>query len=169
MRSARREPDSDPNGVLMSLGLWDAADTLRDLTVRDPALAEAHLRLGQVYVRLARPREALLSLVQAEQSATTPYVRYLSRLLSGAVAERVGRRAEAIRAFRGALEVIPRAQSATLALAPLLFMEGEREEAADLLEAALRPQLPFDPLQSYWDRDPERWTAYLPNLRQALR
>jgi len=164
-----RQRSSEPNGVVVSIGLWNVADAYRRLVENDPALAEAQLRLGQTYVRLARPAEAVAAFRQADLSAETTYVRYLARLLGGAVFERVGRRAEAILAFRAALTVVPRAQSASLALAPLLFQEGDREEAADLLEEAIKQPVVADPIQNYWNRDPERWWRQFNALRQALR
>jgi tetratricopeptide (TPR) repeat protein len=104
------------------------------VATREPVAAEASLRLGQNYVRLARPDLALPALGRAESLGTTPYELYLARLFAGAALARTGRRTEAITALRGALEAVPRAQAASFALAPMLLELDARADAA-----ALRP------------------------------
>ena len=110
-----------------------------------PVAAETALRLGHAYALLARPDLALPAFARAEALATTSYELYLTRLLAGAVFARAGRRTEAIEAFQGALQVVPRAQSASFALAPLLLEVGARDAAAESLEAAVRLPLADDP------------------------
>lgn len=167
--------EREANGVTISLRLWDVADAFRSVVKGAPSLADPYLRLGQTYVRLARPVEAIEAFKRADENAiqdgtvTAKRVRYLARLLAGGVFERVGRRTEAMELFRGALAVAPRAQSASLALAPLLFQTGSRDEASDVLAAAVRAPLAEDPLQTYWERDPDRWARQFAQLRKAMR
>jgi hypothetical protein len=161
---------SQPNGVAISLALWDIVDAFRALDAGTPFTAEAALRLGRTYSRLARPDLALSSLVVAEAQATSPYEQYLARLFAGALFEHAGRRTEAIGAFRSALQVVPQAQSASLALAPLLLERDEAAEAAAILAAAMKLPLAEDPLLYYFQGDPAGVARALAQLRrEALR
>jgi Flp pilus assembly protein TadD len=54
------------------------------------------------------------------------------RFFAGRSHDRLDQRPAAEAAYRAALEVFPRAQSASLALATLLYMRGERTEARRL-------------------------------------
>jgi tetratricopeptide (TPR) repeat protein len=127
------------------------------------------MRLGQNYARLARPDLALPELIRAEALATTPYERHLTRLFAGAVLERMGRKAEAIGALRGALHALPRASSASFALAPLLLQVDAREEAAEVLETAMRLPQVDDPLLAYYAGDPTAVSRALARLRDEAR
>ena len=157
------------SAAFTSLALWDVVDRLHMVATREPVAAEASLRLGQNYVRLARPDLALPALGRAESLATTPYERYLARLFAGAVFARTGRRTEAITALRGALEAVPRAQAASFALAPLLLELDARADAAEILEAATTLPLADDPLQSYYEGDPAAISRSLVQLREAAK
>ena len=153
-----------------SLQLWNVASLLRG-AVRGPAAApEAHMRLGHTFLRLAQPDGALFELQRAEQGATTPFVRYMARYFGGVTLERLRRRSDAVLAYRGALEVVPRAQSATIALTSLLFQDGNRDEAAELAQRALTPPLAEDPIKFYKGGDaPEQWKTRIAALRKVLR
>jgi tetratricopeptide (TPR) repeat protein len=162
-------PGISPSAALTSRWLWVAVDAYERLVERESIASEAYLHLGQTYVRLAQPREALIAFRRADETAATPYEAYLARTLAGAALERAGRHEDATVAFLGALEAYPRAQSATLALAPLLFQSGQREQAAELLENAVRVPVTIDPLQYYWVGDPEAPRRALQQVRQALK
>jgi hypothetical protein len=58
------------------------------------------------YIQLAQPASALGAFARAEQVARTPYDTYLAHLLAGATLERLGRRADAMTAFRDALRAV---------------------------------------------------------------
>jgi tetratricopeptide (TPR) repeat protein len=157
------------SAAFASLVLWDIAEGFQAVPPRAPFGAESALHLGQTYVRLARPDLALPAFARAEWLATTPYEQYLARLLAGAVFVRLGRQAEAIGAFQGALQAVPRAQSASFALAPLLLEIDAREQAVEILAAAARLPLADDPLDYYWTGDPARASRALARLREELR
>jgi hypothetical protein len=153
--------------VRTSLQLWDIADRYAAL-VDEPGLgSEARLRLGQTLVRLARPAAALNEFTKADQTGG-PSVKYLARLFAGAVYVRTSQFDKARASLAGALTVVPRAQAATFTLAPLLVEASEGEEAADLLEAALRAPVAQDPFQNYWSGDPALREAAIQQLREAL-
>jgi tetratricopeptide (TPR) repeat protein len=162
-------PGAVASAALTSRALWLAVDAYQRLVDRKTVASEAYIHLGQTYIRLAQPREALIAFRRADETAATPYEAYLARTLAGAALERVGRHADAMLAFLGALEAFPRAQSATLAVAPILFQSGQREQAADLLEAAVKLPVTIDPLQYYWVGDPEAPGRDLQQVRRALK
>lgn len=151
-----------------SLALWNVAEKYAGLIDEPSVSAEAHLRLGQTFVRLARPMLALSEFARAEQ-ATDPEVQYLAHLLAGAVHERISQRPQAIASLLQALRVLPRAQSATFALAPLLLEDGEQEMAAELMESAVARPTVTDPLHQYWTGSADRWPRARERLREALR
>ena len=157
-----------PSAAFTSLALWDVIDRLQ-MAARDPVEAEAWLRLGQNYTRLARPDLALPAFARAESLASTAYERYLTRLFAGSVLVRSGRTTQAITALQGALDAVPRAQAASLALAPLLIEIDEAEEAADIVEPAMRQPLADDPLSSYYEGDPTAISRALAQLRERVR
>ena len=72
-------------------------------------------------------------------------------------------------AFRDALAVLPGTQSASQALATLLFIRGQTDDAYTLLEASFshRPLLP-DPWRLYGYGDFRRLSARRDQLRAAL-
>ena len=152
-----------------SITLWNIVDPLRVAAAQEPVAAESFLRLGQNYVRLARLDLALEAFARAESLAATPYERYLTRLLRGAAFARAGRRAEALSSLRAALQVVPRAQSASLALAPLLLEEDAREDAARILEDSVRLPVVDDPIDSYYGGDPTAAARAVAKLRQEAR
>jgi tetratricopeptide (TPR) repeat protein len=158
-----------PTAVAISLALWEVVDAFQPLTDHEGIGGEASMRLGQAYARLARPEQALDVFARVVQRGGTRYEVYLAQLFRGAVLERLGRHADALDAFRGALRAVPRAQSASFALAPLLFQSGGRAEAAEVIEAAVRAPLVVDPLDWYFAGDPQAAVLELARLRQVLR
>jgi hypothetical protein len=151
-----------------TVALWRAVDAFGAVT-REPVAAEAYIHQGQNYVRLAQPVAAIGAFARAEMLATTPYELYLARLFAGAAMARIGRHDEAIVAFRGALQAVPRAQSASFALAQLLLTKDARDEAAVLLEATMKLPLVDDPLQFYVLGDPLAVPRAFARIRQGLR
>jgi hypothetical protein len=162
-------PGANLSAALTSRWLWQTVDAYQRLVEHEPVAADAYIHLGQTYVRLSQPAQALAAFRRAAGISKTPYEGYLALTLAGAVLERVGKHDEAMVAFLGALEAYPRAQGATLALAPLLFQSGQRDQAADLLEAAVKLPVTVDPLQYYWVGDPEAPWRHLQQVRQALK
>jgi hypothetical protein len=150
-----------------SLILWDMVESFRAVPDQEPVAAERAIRLGQNYARLARPDLALPELIRAEALATTPYELHLARLFAGALLASTSREA-AIGALRSALRAVPRAPSASFALAPLLLQVDARNEAAEVLEAAMKLPQADDPLLAYYQGDPTALSRALARLRDAV-
>jgi tetratricopeptide (TPR) repeat protein len=153
-----------------SMQLWTIASQLREAIAGADVAPEAYMRLGYTFMRLARPEGGLVELGRAEKSSGTPFVRYMARYFGAVALERLGRHPEALQAYRGALEIVPRAQSATMALTSALFQQGNREEAVRLAQSSLMTPLANDPLKYYKAGDAaDQWTARRAQLRKSLR
>jgi tetratricopeptide (TPR) repeat protein len=115
----------------------------------EPTSSEAHLRLGRVFSQAGRPDEAVreLSWVIRHDQATERL--YLGNLFLGDVRETQSRRAEAAALYRAAQSLVPRAQSATLALSFLKMASDTPASARDALLPALRDR-PASALLDPW-------------------
>jgi predicted Zn-dependent protease len=113
---------------------------------------------------------ALSSFDDAERATRDPYLVYLARFLRGQVLERQKKIPEAMAAYRGALAAVPRAQSASLALAEQLYLSGKPGEAASILNGNLSadPQ-PVDPWRVYADADDRFWPELIARVRAEIR
>ena len=141
-------------------------------TLKDDAQVggEAAVRLGFMQLRNRRFPEALALFDAAEERSREPFVVYLARYFRGQTLERQKNPDAAERAYRSALLVVPRAQSASFALSTLLAARGHRAEAASLVDAALaaRP-LPMDPWRAYGEADARFWPELIEMLHAEIR
>jgi tetratricopeptide (TPR) repeat protein len=150
----------------------EAARSYREATgVELPGLREeAWLRLGKVELQLGRPDEALAAFDQATSLTTDPALRYLASLFRGQAYERLSRAGAAREAYEAALGLKPGAHSATMALAALLFRQGDRERAGRLVEDLLnRVETADDPWWLYWPADYRYGPGRFQAMRQALK
>jgi tetratricopeptide (TPR) repeat protein len=133
--------------------------------------AEATLRIGRLTLRQGRDISgAIETLELADAMTRDAYLVSLARYLAGQGYERLRRTDEAERAYRDAVAAVPRAQSATLALAALLFRTERRVEAhrlaADLLAGEA---MPADPWREYVHGDDRFWPQIIARLRAEIR
>jgi tetratricopeptide (TPR) repeat protein len=156
---------TSPNTILR-----DVVKAFEPLLARPSIRAEVHLRLGQTYLRLDQPKVALEHLERVEPLAKDPFLRYLANYGSGKAREAMGDAAGAEAAYRRALEIFPRAQSASFAYAALAFDRDAREEAHAVVDAALSGQAPAaDPWRVYQAADFRFWTPFVELMRRGLR
>jgi tetratricopeptide (TPR) repeat protein len=149
--------------------LEEAADRYRDAAERDEVRLESTLRLGHVLLRLGRPEQALAALDGVADTAGDEALRYLAYLFEGRAHEALGRDAEARTAYGRALGVRPRAQSASMALAALLFRTGQRGIADQIVAELLgRTTQPDDPWWMYWPADYRRADDLMAAMRGAV-
>jgi Tfp pilus assembly protein PilF len=122
-----------------------------------PADAAPALRLARLAVLAGddrQARERLAALVARRE--LEPAIAYVARLLLGGIHERAGERAAAESAYREAIALNARAQSARLALGHLLYAHGDAAAAAAIVEGFVGSSSPVhDPWASYQ-------LAYLP-------
>jgi tetratricopeptide (TPR) repeat protein len=131
---------------------------------------EATMRLGVRRFQMKDDDGAISTLDRVESRTRDPWVLYLARYFKGQAFERRKRTAEAERAYRGALAAVPFAQSASMALAALLFKNDRRTEASRLMDAmfAASPR-PADPWRGYADADDRFWPVLIGRLRAEIR
>ena len=153
-----------------NLELWNLVDRWTPLASRPEIAAEARLRLGFTYDRLARPDLALPEYRRAEElAAGEPYVTFLARYLGGVLLERQGHEAEAERAYSAALEVVPRAGSASFRIASLWYLRDRQADAVALIGDAVRMPVAMDPWHHYSGSNPARWDTAIQEFRRGLR
>ncbi len=141
-----------------------------DLTRHDSVSAEAHLRLAHIAFRLADREDALGHLQDVIESTRDPHLAYMAYLLTGVIRDRQGRVAEAIAAYRAALDIVPRAQSATSLLAARLFTEGHQDEAIAIVQLFFNGETaPLDPWRTYKLGDYRLYPLFIAQLRAELK
>ena len=152
------------------IGLTQAMSAFERLT-RDPIIgAEATVRLGSLRLRGRNLTGAIELFDRVETMTRDRYLIYLARYFRGQAQERQKRPADAERAYRGALATIPKAISATMALAALLARDGRTSEASSLVEAALTASPPpLDPWRAYAAADDRFWPQLIRRLRAEIR
>lgn len=138
---------------------------------KDPAVgAEATLRLGVLRLRSRNVNGAIELFDRVDTLTRDRYLIYLARYFGGQARERQNRPAEAERAYRGALATIPKAISATMALAAVLARAGRMSAASEVVETALTASPPpIDPWRAYAAADDRFWTVLIARLHLAIR
>ncbi len=101
----------------------EALVTLEPLTSSPDVAAEAWVRIGLVHFSVDDFASALRAFESAQPIAAEPSIKYLAHFNAGRSLEGLSRPDDAVRAYRQALEVVPDAESATVALASLQFMQ----------------------------------------------
>lgn len=135
----------------------------------DPELAdESTLAIGYIHLRMKRHGLALDELV-APAASPDPFVRYLAHLLRGRALEQTGKAGEAADAYRAALDVIPHAQSASIALAASRHVQDRADEAIAIMTASFAARPAEDPWREYGFGQFRHWPRYRDRMREALR
>jgi len=138
---------------------------------RDDSLAaEASIRAGHVQLLLARYDAALATWTGVEQRTKDPALLFLLHLFRGIGHEGRARLDEARQSYKAALDISPRAHSATLRLAALAFLHGHDDDAGSLVDALVKDDDPRrDPWWSYYAADWRFWYARIDRVRAFLR
>jgi tetratricopeptide (TPR) repeat protein len=144
----------------------EAITAFEPLTRVPDVAAEAWIRTGLIHVTVSDHAAALKALEAALPLARTPQLQYLAHFLAGRSHEALQQPDEAIAQYRRALDVVPSAESATIALASLLFLRGDAESSIAMIDKRFAAT---DPLA-----DPGRLTGYgaylhWPEIRAAMR
>lgn len=135
-----------------------------------PTRREALVRLSHVQLALGDAKAAIDALDDAASATRSdPDIAYLAALFRGQALEQLGRTEPAIQAYRNALAVVPRAQSASTALAALLFRHGQRDDADREIAAMLQRGGSADPWWAYWPADFRRAPELIAALRNDVR
>ena len=147
-----------------------AAGLLERLTSHETLAAEANLRLGYVRLRQGQSDAALAHFDRLPSLTKNVSLRYLGHLFSGWTLGSLGRVQEATVAYRAALSVVPRAQSATSLLVALLIRNDQLPDAEAAAEKFLVADVaPVDPWRTYHVGDFPEYQRLVRELREALR
>jgi tetratricopeptide (TPR) repeat protein len=131
---------------------------------------EASVRLGFLELRSGDAVRALREFERIEPQLDDPFLKYLARLFRGRSLSELNRDAEAEASFRSALDLMPEAQSAQLALAITRVDQNDPAGANNLADVVLkRPAAAPDPWWSYWIGDARLWPEIVQALRREIR
>jgi Flp pilus assembly protein TadD len=142
---------------------------------------EATVRLARLRVEAGQFAIALDLVNGLETRTIDAALVYLARLFRGKALEHLDRRTDARQAYESALRTKPRAESASLALAALAFLDNDLDTADRLVtEAATAPyaidtpsfaasSATDDPWIKYWLGDMRNWNALLTAVRAQLK
>src|SRR5262249_50445263 len=98
----------------------EATSALDHMSKDDAIGPEASLRLGFLRLRMNRVDDSLTLFAHVLTATRDRYLIYLAHYFRGQALERKNQVVDAERAYRLALDTVPRAESATMALAALL-------------------------------------------------
>jgi tetratricopeptide (TPR) repeat protein len=147
-----------------------AIEIFEDLEKHPDVGGEATMRLGAIYFRQRDDDRAIVRFEQVEPKTRDPWVVYLARYFKGQALERKRRLSDAERAYRDALAAVPGAQSASVALATLLFRQERRTEASSLISAMFeRRPMAVDPWRGYAHADDRFWPYLVGKVRAEIR
>jgi tetratricopeptide (TPR) repeat protein len=157
-------------GIARDRDLPEDAVQVYQALEKDPDVGgEAMVRLGAMQLRRRSLPDALRNLERAEALTRDPYVIFLARYFKGQAFERQRQPERAEAAYRGAVAAVPKAQSATLALASLVFRNGSRAEAQRLVRDMLAADPPpLDPWRAYIHADDRFWPQLVGRLRAEI-
>ncbi|HEX5215474.1 MAG TPA: hypothetical protein VFV98_08405 [Vicinamibacterales bacterium] len=158
-----------PNGPLLDDSAAAAAIPALEKAAAVPANAkEARLRIGYLQMRLGKLDSALEHLQFAAEGDDDPTRVHLAHLFIGWTHERAGRFDEATAAFRQSIAVI-NGQSAALALGTRLYAADARDEADDIVMAAVSgDRVVADPWKVYGYGDYRRFPQLIARLRARI-
>lgn len=137
-----------------------AADTLHAALAVDASLTEARVRIAHVDILRGRDAAAEPALRSVLDGAPSAPLKYLASLMLGGVLERKHDFNGAARAYLDAILAVPDGQSAYIALAHVLHLANQREQAALVLDRWFA--------RGVSDRSADPWWTYGMGLDTAL-
>ncbi|HYE85731.1 MAG TPA: tetratricopeptide repeat protein [Vicinamibacterales bacterium] len=170
IRNVRARDTSEPPRVSRRLpAQLEAVIALEPLTKIGATAAEAFVRIGVMQFVVRDFGAALRAWESAHAIATEPAMKYIAFLNAGRALEALNRPAEAMRAYQRALEIVPDAESATIALTSLQFASDERETAVATIDRVFnrRPSA-ADPGRLIGYGSYLRWNELKASMRAAL-
>lgn len=169
MRNLRREWADNIQRRATRPAQLEAITALQPLLGIRAVAAEAHLRAGLVLVTVADHAAALRSFEAAQPLADTVPVQFLAHFLAARSLEILQRPDEAIGQYRLALAIVPDAESAAIALASLLFSQGEADAPRALIDSRFAgPAAKIDPGRLIGYGSYLQWPSIKAALREAM-
>jgi tetratricopeptide (TPR) repeat protein len=147
-----------------------ARQDLLPLAAAPTVRARVHLNLGGIALSFSQRDLARRHFDEVAPSTPNRCLAYLGHLLRGRVDELTGSPKEAERSFRAALNLVPRAQSATLALGALLWLDDRQAEATAIVEDAFSGSSVADDPWTAFQKGGHctEWHQFIANLRVGL-
>lgn len=147
----------------------EAVIALEPLTMIEAVAADAYVRIGVMQFVVRDFAAALKAYERAQQLATEPATKFVAFLNAGRTLDALNRPGDAGRAYAGALEILPGAESATVALAAWHFAADDREAAVAMIDKVFnRTPAPADPGRLIPYGSFVRWPALKSAMREAL-
>jgi len=169
IRNVGRREDDEPRRIRRAPQM-EALVSLEPLTAIPEVAAEAWVRMGLVHFSVNDFAAALRAFETAQPIATETSMTYLAYFSAGRTLERLQRVDDAIRAYQRALEIVPDAESATVALTSLQFMRDDRDVAVSAIDRVFnRKPGPADPGRLVGYGSFIRWDALKTAMRAALK
>lgn len=146
IRNVRARSNDDQRRPARSAPQLEAIVALDPLTKLPDVAAEAWVRIGLIHLTVRDYASALRAFETAQPLATETQMKYLAHFNAGRALEGLSRNDAAIVEYRRALEIVPDAESATIALTSLQFARDDRDEAIQQIDRVFnkRPG-PTDP------------------------
>lgn len=168
-RNVRVRDDDDRRRPVRTRPQMEAIVTLEPLTSVPDVAVEAWIRIGLVHFTVGDYASALRAFEAAQPIATETSLKYLAYFNAGRALEFLQRIDDAIRAYQRALEIVPDAESATVALTSLQFMGDNREAAVLSIDRVFnRKPGPPDPGRLVGYGSFNRWPELKGAMRRAL-
>lgn len=168
-----RSRESQRIAAARQQSLVDEAESCYRKSVEiDPDLTEGRLRLALLLSRQDRPKEAAAALGAMPAADDDADLRYLLLLASATIHAQAGEDDAALAAYRTAIELRPRAQSARVGLSSVLFRRGRVDEAFEALAPHLSGGSGAADADAWWSfqRGPYwRISPIMEALRQVVR
>ena len=148
----------------------EALVTLEPLTSIAVVAPEAWVRIGLIHFSVGDYAAARGAFESAQPIANEPSMKYLAYFNAGRALEGLQRPEDAIRAYQRALEVVPDAESATVALSSLQFMRDDRDAAVSAIDRVFnRKPVADDPGRLMGYGSFVRWRALKTAMRAELK
>jgi tetratricopeptide (TPR) repeat protein len=147
-----------------------ALDALAPLASRPDTAGDALLRIAQLQFVLNEFHAGLDAARRGRDAATDADGRYIAHMIAARALEAMSRHDEAKREYERAVETIPGAESAAIALAALKFADDDRATALAVLDRSFtsRPRAD-DPWRLFAYGNFHRWPYLLAAMRAELR
>jgi tetratricopeptide (TPR) repeat protein len=123
----------------------EAIQAFEPLTRVPEVAAEAWIRTGLIHVTVSDHAAALKAFQAAQPVSHTSPLKYLSHFLAARSLEALQRPDDAAGQYRRALDVLPGAESAAIALSSLLFVRGESDIAIAMISDVFGKTVTTDP------------------------